>query len=195
MERTGVRSVKASYLSQHHTYQIKSFFPSEGHEHGDLKPLSFPSLTSTPEYAHGTDPPIYHTDPNCATPPLNIPICYTAISFNEKCFTETTCRVIINLWYIPCQLSSRKIPLPALLPFRLGCLTRHQLRVITHDLKTCIILYLYLSAGEECGDSRQNLPKSGSLQGREYTYSGFGSSRAKIEFCLRNLGFYRWSAG
>ena len=46
---TGVRGVKAFYLSQHHTYQIKSFSSPDGHEHGDLKPLFIPSLTSTPE--------------------------------------------------------------------------------------------------------------------------------------------------
>lgn len=38
--------------SRHHAYQIKSFIPSDGHEHGDLKLLFIPSLTSIPEYIH-----------------------------------------------------------------------------------------------------------------------------------------------
>ena len=46
----GVRDVKAFYSSLNYAYQnlIKSFFASEGNRHGDFKPVSTPSLTSTP---------------------------------------------------------------------------------------------------------------------------------------------------
>jgi len=37
-------------LYRYSPHQIRSFFPSDGHEHGDLKALSIPSLTSTLEY-------------------------------------------------------------------------------------------------------------------------------------------------